>query len=77
MNKSKCFKRQTIVRQYQEAGEPWPASFLAIAVWAIRNGLWKVTTAAAVDRCRGELIEAMRKPPAHPRRPAKEIHGER
>jgi hypothetical protein len=39
---------------------PWPAPARALAVWAIRNGLWKPTESAVVTICAEAFASAMR-----------------
>lgn len=50
---------QRVVRQYQQAGEPWPASARDIARWAIDQGLWKPQPKDLVGRCAEEISRAM------------------
>jgi hypothetical protein len=51
---------QRIVKQYQDAGQPWPASARQMAAWAIRNRLWEPQQSAMITRCAEELARAMR-----------------
>jgi hypothetical protein len=51
---------QKIANDYIAAGEPWPASKLAIAQWAIQNDRWAPQPAALVSMCADELAGAMR-----------------
>ncbi|WP_434480436.1 hypothetical protein [Gemmatimonas sp.] len=51
---------QRIVREYREAGEPWPARSITIADWAIQNGKWELGRSAVLRRCAEEISSAMR-----------------
>lgn len=51
---------QKIANDYIAAGEPWPASKLAIAQWAIKNNRWQPQPSALVTMCADELAGAMR-----------------
>ena len=51
---------QEIVRQYQAAGEPWPAASRTIATWAIRNKLWQPQPSAIISQCADQLSRALR-----------------
>lgn len=51
---------QRIVRQYQDAGQPWPASARQIAAWAIRERKWSPPHNTLISRCAEELARAMR-----------------
>lgn len=51
---------QTIVEDYRAAGEPWPATALAMADWAVRTGRWKLPGTYAVKKCAEDLADAMR-----------------
>ena len=53
-------QRLKIVQQYQDAGQPWPATSPQMAAWAIREGLWKPQPAAMLRQCAEELSRAMR-----------------
>lgn len=51
---------QDIVRQYQAANQPWPATTRDMAQWAIENRLWAPKPSAIVDQCADQLARAMR-----------------
>lgn len=51
---------QDIVRQYQTANQPWPATTRDMAQWAIANRLWAPKPSAIIDQCADQLSRAMR-----------------
>jgi len=51
---------QEIVRKYQAANQPWPATTRDMAHWAINNHLWNPKPSAIVDQCADQLSRAMR-----------------
>ena len=51
---------QDIVRQYQDAGEEWPASTRQISAWGIRMKLWKPHPDSMVSQLAEQLSRAMR-----------------
>ncbi len=51
---------QRIVKQYEEAGNPLPATVHEMAIWAIEQRLWEPQRSTVVDRCAEELARAMR-----------------
>lgn len=51
---------QEIVRKYQAANQPWPATTREMAQWAIENRLWSAKPSALVDQCADQLSRAMR-----------------
>ena len=51
---------QDIVRKYQAANQPWPATTRDMAQWAIENQLWAPKPSAIVDQCADQLARAMR-----------------
>jgi hypothetical protein len=51
---------QRIVKKYEDAGNPLPATAHDIAIWAIEQGLWEPQRSTVVDRCAEELARAMR-----------------
>jgi hypothetical protein len=51
---------QRIVRKYEAAGAPWPASAHEIALWAIERKLWEPQRSDFVDQCAEQLARAMR-----------------
>ncbi len=51
---------QKLVNSYREAGEPWPATALEIARWAVRNRKWFPQPSAVIDQCADQISRAMR-----------------
>lgn len=51
---------QAIVRKYQEAGEPWPATTRQISAWGIRSDLWRPHRDSLVSQLAEQLSRAMR-----------------
>lgn len=51
---------QTIVNEYQAAGQPWPASSHDIAQWALEIGRWAPQRSTLVNRCAEEISRALR-----------------
>ena len=51
---------QNIVADYQEAGNPWPASARAIAAWVVKNRLWTMQDSDIINKCADEIARAMR-----------------
>jgi multidrug efflux pump subunit AcrB len=51
---------QRIVKKYESAGNPFPATAHDIAQWAIEQKLWEPQRSTLVDRCAEELARAMR-----------------
>jgi hypothetical protein len=51
---------QRIVKQYEEAGNPLPATAHEMAIWAIEQRLWEPQRSTVVDRCAEELARAKR-----------------
>lgn len=51
---------QRIVKKYEDAGNPLPATAHDIAIWAIEQGLWQPQRSTVVDRCAEEIARAMR-----------------
>ena len=51
---------QKIANDYMQSGQPWPASKVDIARWAIANDRWQPQPAALVALCADELAGAMR-----------------
>ncbi len=49
-----------IVEAYRESGNPWPATAVDMARWAISNRLWDISPARLVRQCADQLAEAMR-----------------
>jgi hypothetical protein len=53
-------QNQKIVARYREGGQPWPASSLDIARWAIAKKLWEIHPAKIVRQCADQIADAMR-----------------
>jgi DNA-binding transcriptional regulator PaaX len=53
-------QNQKIVTRYREAGQPWPASSVDIARWAIAKKLWDIHPAKIVRQCADQIAEALR-----------------
>ena len=51
---------QHIVKKYESAGNPLPATAHEIAIWAIEQGLWHPQHSTVVNRCAEEIARAMR-----------------
>jgi hypothetical protein len=51
---------QKIANDYRLAGQPWPATKIEIAQWAIANNRWQPQPALLVNLCADELAGAMR-----------------
>lgn len=51
---------ERIVKEYQLAGNEWPAKSRTIAKWAIKTGRWKAHPMAAERRCAREIGRALR-----------------
>ena len=51
---------QSIVDQYREAGQPWPAEKRAIAAWAVRTRAWEPQPSMLINQCADEIARAMR-----------------
>ena len=51
---------QRIVKKYEDAGNPLPATAHDIAICAIEQGLWEPQRSTVVDRCAEEIARAMR-----------------
>lgn len=49
-----------IVRNYQDAGQPWPAQASDIAAWALREGQWKPHPDRLIRQLADQLAGAMR-----------------
>lgn len=50
---------QKIANEYMESGQPWPASKVDIARWAISTGRWKAQPEHLVAQCAEEIGQAM------------------
>ena len=53
-------RMQDIVREYQGAGKPWPASVKEMAAWAIETNKWKVHRSTEIQACARDLARALR-----------------
>jgi len=51
---------QQMVRRYQSAGQPWPATAREIAEWAIRTKHWAPHASALVTQCADLISRALR-----------------
>jgi hypothetical protein len=51
---------QRIVKEYEAAGNPFPATAHEIAIWAVEQKLWEPQRSTVVDRCAEEIARAMR-----------------
>ena len=51
---------QQIVEDYRNAGGPWPAKKVEIAIWAIEHGRWDIAREGKLRVCANEIAEAMR-----------------
>ena len=51
---------QDVVNAYISSGEPWPASTLQIARWAVRTGRYHPQPSAVINQCADQLGRAMR-----------------
>lgn len=51
---------QDIVKKYRAETQPRPVTSREIAVWAIKNKLWSMGEAQAINRCADDLARAMR-----------------
>ncbi len=53
-------QHQRIIAQYRESRQPWPASSIDIARWAIAERLWEIHPAKILRQCADQIAEAMR-----------------
>jgi hypothetical protein len=53
-------RMQGIVREYQGAGKPWPASVREMATWAIETNRWRVHRSTEIEACARDLARALR-----------------
>jgi hypothetical protein len=51
---------QSIIKEYQAAGQPWPASSHDIAQWALEIGRWAPQRSTLINRCAEEISRALR-----------------
>lgn len=57
--RSKNENLQELVRKYQQASQPWPASPRDIAQWAISHRFWAPEPQAVVKQCADQISNAM------------------
>src|SRR5438105_14909964 len=48
-----------IVEDYRAAGEPWPATKVQMAEWAVANERYQLTRGMAVSQCAEKIARAM------------------
>ena len=53
-------QNQEIISKYRESEQPWPATAVDIARWAISEKLWDIHPSKIVRQCADQLAEAMR-----------------
>src|ERR1700734_1465748 len=53
-------QNQRIIARYRESIEPWPATAVEIAQWAIAKKLWDINPSKVVRQCAEQIAEAMR-----------------
>jgi hypothetical protein len=53
-------QNQRIITKYRQSGEPWPATAVEIARWAIARRLWDIHPSKVVRQCAEQIAEAMR-----------------
>lgn len=58
MTRAEAFQR--MVKQYRDAGEPWPTDTKTIAGWLVRNGVWRASRKSEIDLLAPELSRALR-----------------
>lgn len=51
---------QALRPKYRKAGQPWPATAIMIADWAIREGLWEPQPRSLLRQCAREIADAFR-----------------
>lgn len=51
---------QKIVGKYRRSHQPWPATAVDIARWAIRKKLWEIHPSKIVRQCADQIADAMR-----------------
>lgn len=51
---------QRIVREYEKAGQKWPATTAEMAQWAVNTGRYDLTAPTLERHCARELAQAMR-----------------
>lgn len=53
-------QNQNIIASYRNSGQPWPATSVQIARWAISKKLWDIHPSKIVRQCADQLAQAMR-----------------
>ena len=53
-------QNQKIVERYRASKQPWPATAVEIARWAIGKKLWQIHPGRIVRQCADQIAEAMR-----------------
>lgn len=53
-------QNQKIIAKYRECGQPWPATSVAMARWAIGERLWGIHPSKMIRQCADQLAQAMR-----------------
>jgi hypothetical protein len=51
---------QRLVREYREAGQPWPATSRQIGAWMMSNDLWKPHPERVLTQCAEDISRALR-----------------
>jgi hypothetical protein len=53
-------QNQKIITKYRRSGQPWPATAIEIARWAITNKHWDLHPSKVVRQCADQIAQAMR-----------------
>jgi hypothetical protein len=53
-------QNQKIITRYRRSGQPWPATAIEIARWAIANRHWELHPSKVVRQCADQIAQAMR-----------------
>lgn len=53
-------QNQKIITRYRQSGQPWPATAIEIARWAITNKHWELHASKVVRQCADQIAQAMR-----------------
>jgi hypothetical protein len=53
-------QNQKIITRYRQSGQPWPATAIEIARWAITNKHWELHPSKVVRQCADQIAQAMR-----------------
>jgi hypothetical protein len=51
---------QRIIEKFRDSGQPWPATSIEIARWAINKKLWDIHPGKIVRQCADQIAQAMR-----------------